>query len=91
VPARDRSGERDEIHARVTNDTFCVRMAQVQRLEGTLRQARLAQALLEPLGAQRGLRRVLEDDDVARHERRHDAVHGDEVRVVPRRDGENHA
>jgi len=91
VPARDRPGEGNEIHARVTDDALRVGMAHVQCLERSLRQPCLTQALFKPFCAQRCLRRVLEHDDVARHERRHDAVHGNQVRVIPRGDGEHHA
>jgi len=65
VAARDRPGERDEVHARIANHALGVRVAQVQGLESALGQAGLAQAFVEPFRAQRCLRRVLEDYDVA--------------------------
>ena len=52
---------------------------------------RLAKAFRETLGAQRRLRGVLQHHGVARHDRRHDAVHRDEIRIVPGRDGEHDA
>ena len=60
-------------------------------LEHALGQTRRVEAFGEALGAQRRLRGMLEHHRVAGHERRHHAVHGDQVRVVPRGDGEDHA
>lgn len=91
MTARDRSGERDEIDARIANRPLGVFVAQVQRLEYAVRQARFLERGGELLGAQRRLRRMLQDDDVACHERWHDAVHRDEIGVVPRRDRQHDA
>ena len=49
------------------------------------------EAFGEALGAQRRLRRMLEQHDVAGHERGHHAVDGDQVREIPGGDREHHA
>ena len=87
VTAGDRTGERDEIDARIANRRApCLRDSGCSDLEHAVRQTCFLQALGEALGTQRRLRRMLQDDGVARHQRRHDAVHRDEIRVVPGRD-----
>jgi hypothetical protein len=63
----------------------------VQYLEHARRQSGGAQRLGKALGRERRLRGMLQNHDIAGHERRHDAVHRDEVRIVPRRHGEDHA
>ena len=85
VTARHRSGECHEIDAWVADHTIGVVMIHVQDLEYALGQPRLAEALREPLRAERRLRRMLEQHYVSGQDRRDDAVDGDQVRVVPRR------
>ena len=72
-------------------DALGVRVTQVQSLEHAVRQARFAQALREALRAQRRLRGMLQDHRVAGHQCRHDAVHRDEIRIVPGGDREHDA
>ena len=60
-------------------------------LEQAFRQAGRAQAVLEALGAQRRLRRMLQQHRVARHQRRYHAVDRDQVGIIPGRDREHDA
>ncbi len=87
----DRARERDEVDARIANRALRVLVTHVQSLEYAVRQARFLQRLCETLGAQRRLRRMLENDSVAGHQCRHDAVHRDEIRIVPGGDRQHDA
>jgi hypothetical protein len=91
VPALDRARERNEVDARVADHALGVGMREVQDLEESGGQPGLRETGGELFGAQRRLRGMLEDHSVARHERGHDAVHGDQVRIVPGGDREHHA
>ena len=67
------------------------RLRHVHGLEEPVRQPGGLRCLFHPLGAERRLVRVLEDDRVAGHQRRHDSVDGGEVGIVPGRDHEHDA
>ena len=66
VSASDRTGERDEVDARIANHSLGVLMTHVQHLKHAVRQTCVAQAFCEPLGAQRCLRGMFQDHRVAR-------------------------
>ncbi len=89
--AGDRTRERHEVDARIADDAIRVLVRGMQHLEHALGQTRRFEAFGESLGGKRRLRGMLQDHHVAGHERRHHAVHGDEIRVVPGRHGEDHA
>ena len=63
----------------------------VQMLEQALGQAGFLEGGGEALGAERRLRRMLEDHRIAGHQRRHDAVDRGEIGIVPGRHDEDHA
>ncbi|MNT30832.1 hypothetical protein D3C72_1666440 [compost metagenome] len=63
----------------------------MQILEHARRRAGLAKRTLDVFRAQGRLVRMLEDDRVARHQCRHDAVHGRQQGIVPRRDRQGDA
>jgi hypothetical protein len=91
MAARHRTREGHEVHARVADHAVGVLVRGMHELEHARGQARQLQAFGEVFGAQRRLRRVLEDHRVARHEGRHHAVDRDQIRVIPGRDAEHHA
>ena len=91
MPALDRAGEGDEADARVANHALGVGVREVQNLHYSLGKAGLAEAGGELFRAQRRLGRMFQDHGVARHERRHDAVYGDQVWIVPRGDRQHDA
>jgi hypothetical protein len=61
-----------------------------QRLKATLREAAARDDVGEIQRRLRHIRRVLEDADVARHQRRRGEPHGLPQRKVPRHDGQHH-
>ncbi|KAG0922160.1 hypothetical protein G6F32_014790 [Rhizopus arrhizus] len=63
----------------------------MQVLEHAFGRTGVAECAFDQLGAQGGLVGVLQDDGVACHQGRDDAVHGRQQRVVPRRDGQGNA
>jgi len=63
----------------------------MQELEDALRQSAFPERLREALGAEWGLRRMLEDHRVPGHERRHNRVHRRQIGIVPGRDDEDDA
>ena len=92
VTAGHRAGEGDEVDARILHDPFRRRViAACSTWNSPSGSPAAASAFGETLGAQWRLRRVLQDDRIAGHQRRHDAVHRDQVRVVPGRDREHDA
>ncbi len=66
-------------------------MGQDQVLEQALRQSGLIEGILETFGAKRGLGRVFEDDGIASHQRRKDAVDRGQIGIIPRGDDEDDA
>ena len=88
---RDRARERHQLGSTAGHDPQRRGVLQMQVLEHAGWQARQVERLLEPLGAQRGLRRVLEQHDIARGQSRDDAVDGGQVRIVPGRHDEYQA
>ncbi len=91
VPTGHGAGECDEPDAWITDGLLGRGVRQVHRLEHALGQPRLAKALRETLGAERRLGGVLEHHGIAGHDRRNDAVHGDQVGIVPGRDRQDDA
>ncbi len=86
-----RAGEGDEIDAVGLHELERLAVAEMQILEQALGQPGRLEGGGEALGAQRRLRRVLEQHRVAGHQRRHHRVHRGQVRIVPGRDDEDHA
>jgi hypothetical protein len=91
VPARDRAGEAHEIDRAACDHPRGRIVAEMEMLEHARRQPARRERLADALGAQRGLRRVLQDHRVARHQGRDHGVHRGEIRVVPGRDDEDDA
>ena len=91
VPAGDRAGEAHEVDL-AARENPCGRIVpEMEVLEDARGQAARRERLADALGAKRGLRRVLQDHRIARHQGRHHGVHRGEIRVVPRRDHERDA
>ena len=91
VAARHRTGERDEGDARIFHDRSVSACDRCRTWNTPSGRPASREAFGEALGAQRRLRGVLQHHRIARHDRRHDAVHRDEIRVIPRGDGEHDA
>ena len=66
-------------------------VTEVQMLEQARGQPARGARLADPLGAKRGLRRVLQNHGVALHQCRHDGIHGGQIRIVPGGDDERNA
>ena len=84
--AGDRTGEVDMVDLARAEQLLGLGMVEHDVLEHALGQAGLVEGLLEALADQQRLRRMLEDDGIAGHQRRHDGVDGGEIGIVPRRD-----
>ena len=80
------AGQRHGAHAVVVDDPLDDRRADEQRLERALREARAGEDVLDGHGDLGDVRRVLEQADVARHERRGGEAQHLPVREVPRHD-----
>jgi hypothetical protein len=91
MAAAHRAGEGDEVDARIGDGALGGGVIGVEELEDSVGQAGRGECFGEALGAQRRLRRVLEEDRVAGQQRRYHRVDGDQVRVVPGRDDEHGA
>ena len=91
LSAGHRAGEAHEVDLAAVDDAGGRVVAEVQVLEHARGQPARGKRLGHALGAQRRLRRVLQDDGVAGHQRGHDAVHRRQIRVVPGRNHERHA
>ena len=79
------------VDAAVADEPLRVRMGQMQHLKDSRRQTRVREALGEALRGEGSLGGMFEQNRVARHDRRHDAVDGDQKGIVPGRDREHHA
>jgi hypothetical protein len=88
VPAGYGACKAHEVHQAAADDPRGGVMTEVQVLKDARGQPGRHEGLADPLGAERRLRRMLEDYRIARHQRRHDAVHRREVWVIPGRDDE---
>jgi hypothetical protein len=91
MAAGDRAGEVAVRNFRRGDDLGGVVVGQHEVLEQALGQAGGIECLLKPLGAERRLGGVLQDDGIAGHQRRHDAIDRGQVRVVPGCDDEDNA
>ena len=89
--AGDRAGEAHEADFAARDDPRDRLVTEVQMLEQARGQPARGARLADPLGAKRGLRRVLQNHRVARHQCRHDGIHGGQIRIVPGRDDERNA
>ena len=91
APRLDRSGECDMIDMAARDDGFGLAVLQHDVGEQALGQTDGVERLLEAVADQQCLRGLLEQHRIARDQRRHDRVHGRQIRVVPGRDGEDDA
>ncbi|MNE35551.1 hypothetical protein D3C80_1293210 [compost metagenome] len=89
--ARHRAGEGHMLDRRRLDQLLGIGVAQVQVLEHAVGQTGLGEGRNHAFGAQRGLRRVLEQHRVAGQQRRHHRVHRGQVGIVPGRDDQGHA
>ena len=89
--AGDRAGEATKSTAPLVDDPRNRLVTEVQMLEHARGQPARGARLADPLGAKRGLRRVLQDHRVARHQCRHDGIHRGQIGIVPGRDDERDA
>ncbi|MNQ81273.1 hypothetical protein D3C85_962860 [compost metagenome] len=85
------TGEVHLMHAPGGDDGRGLPVIEQQVVEQPIGQVGPAHRLGETLADQQGLRGVLENHAVARHQRRDDRVHRREVRIVPRRDHQHRA
>src|SRR5215211_5768734 len=89
LPARTlAAGQRRRPHPRVVYDRLHLARADQERLEGALREAGAVDDVLDGQRALRHVGGVLQEDDVAGHERRGDVPEDLPEREVPRHDGE---
>jgi hypothetical protein len=89
VAARNRSGERHERDARITDHFRHLRVIEAQELKYPGGQAGGFERLRVALRDERSLRRHLEDHAVAGEERGNHRVDGREPRIIPGRDHED--
>ncbi|MCY1438862.1 hypothetical protein D9M71_550780 [compost metagenome] len=89
--AGHRAGEGDMPDLRCLDQPLGVIMGEMQVLENARRQAGPGKGFDHALGAQRGLRGVLEQHAVARQQGRQHRVDRGEIRVIPRRDDQRQA
>src|SRR5215211_5808432 len=89
LPARTfAAGQRRRLHPRVVYDRLHLARADQERLEGALREPGAVDDVLYGQGALRHVGGVLQEDDVAGHERRGGVPEDLPEREVPRHDGE---
>ena len=91
APCLDRAGEGDMVDAARGDELGRLGMVEGQGLKQPRRQAGRVEGFLETIADQQGLRGVLEENRVARHQRGDDRIDGGEIGIVPGRDGQDKA